>query len=117
MVGIYLIENKITKECYIGQSRNIENRFRSHRANLNNKKYSLYTDMRFYGLDNFSFSIIETCSINELDEKEMYWITKYNDDGRALYNIIGVPEKERNYVRRKYKKPFKKHRPTSNGNR
>ena len=109
MTGIYLITNNITKECYIGQSKNIDNRFSSHRQNLKNKKYALYTDMRYYGLENFSFSILEECSIQKLDEREMYWIRKYQDNGRSLYNIIGVPQKERSYAHRRNKKAFKKY--------
>lgn len=110
MVGVYLIKNKLTEESYIGQSRNIENRFNNHKQNFKKKKYALYSDMRFYGLDAFDFSVIETCSISELDEREMYWIKKYQDDGYHLYNIIGVPQKERNYSKRRWnKKSFKKY--------
>ena len=31
MVGIYKIENKINKMCYIGQSVNIERRLKNHK--------------------------------------------------------------------------------------
>lgn len=109
MIGVYLIENKITKECYIGQSKNIEKRFLNHKDNAKNKKYALYVDMRYYGGSNFNYSVLELCSTNQLDEREMYWIKKYQDDGRSLYNIIGVPQKERNYAKRRNKKRFKKY--------
>lgn len=110
MIGIYLIKNNITNESYIGQSRNIEQRFSSHRRALKDKKYSLYSDMRFYGLENFTFSILETCSISQLDKREMFWIKKYLNMGVSLYNIIGVPQKERSYAR-KYQNRFKKYWP------
>ena len=110
MVGIYLIMNKITSECYIGQSTNIENRFRSHRNGIKNKKYVLYSDMRFYGLDNFDFTILEYCDKSLLDTREMFWIKEYQTRGYSLYNIIGVPQKERAYARRRNKKPSKKYR-------
>lgn len=107
MTGIYLIRNKLTDECYIGQSKNIANRFRSHKHNFKTKKYSLYSDMRHYGLDNFDFSVIEECLASELDVREMHWIKKYQKDGYYLYNIIGVITKERNYSR------YRKHKTTS----
>lgn len=108
MIGIYLIKNKITKECYIGQSRNIDQRFNSHRRSFRDKKYALYYDMRFYGLENFEFSVLEECEIKDLDKKEMNWIKKYLKKGYSLYNIIGVPEKERAYARRS-KKTFRRY--------
>lgn len=43
----------------------------------------LYSAMRKYGIDNFSFEIIEECSASELDEKEIWWIEHYNS---CIYN-------------------------------
>lgn len=81
MIGIYKIENIITKEVYIGQSKNIFNRWEQHRRNYKAKekvrKYPLYRDMRYYGLDKFSFEVIEECSPFLLDEREDYWIRYY----------------------------------------
>lgn len=34
--------------------------------------------MQHYGIDNFNFEIIEVCKPEELDEKEIYYINKYN---------------------------------------
>lgn len=109
MIGIYIIINKTTNECYIGQSKNINQRFLSHKRSIKNKKYALYSDMRYYGLKNFTFSVLEECPVSELDKREMYWIKKYQKDGYFLYNIIGVEKKERTYVRKGRKKSFNKH--------
>ena len=79
MVGIYLIQNKINGHCYIGQSMDIARRWRSHRNAMENKENTpLYCAMRKYGVENFAFSILEECLIEELDEKEIYYIEKYN---------------------------------------
>ena len=112
MTGVYLIRNKFTDECYIGQSVNIEARWNTHKNSLNKKQYALYTDMRFYGVSSFEFSVIEICSKAELDEREMFWIKKYQENGFKLYNIIGVAAKEAAYAfrYRGNKKPFKKNR-------
>lgn len=110
MTGIYLIKNKLTDECYVGQSVNIANRFANHRNNFKTKKYALYSDMRHYGPDNFEFSVIEQCSKSMLDEREMFWIKDYQARGYRLYNIIGVPLKEKNYSKNRWrKKSFKKY--------
>lgn len=52
MIGIYKITNKINGKCYIGQSKNIEERWRHHRTSK--LKYPLYLAFQKYGLENFS---------------------------------------------------------------
>lgn len=81
--GIYKITNKVNGKCYIGQSIKIEKRWSDHKIashNQNDKGYNypLYKAFRKYGIDNFDFEIIEECNINQLDEKEVYWIKYYN---------------------------------------
>ena len=90
MVGIYKIENKINKMCYIGQSVNIERRLKNHKKeafNSNSNAYNcpLYQAFRKCGLENFDFSILEECSINDLNKKEEFWI-KYFDSCNNGYN-------------------------------
>lgn len=46
-VGIYKITNNINNKCYIGQSRNIEKRWRDHK--YSNLDYPLYRAFRKYG--------------------------------------------------------------------
>lgn len=81
MIGIYKIENKLTREVYIGQSRDIERRWQQHRDNhvakTKVRKYPLYRDMRHYGIENFSFEVLEECSEFMLNEREEYWIAHY----------------------------------------
>ena len=81
MIGIYKITNKINNHCYIGQSVNIEHRFQEHKKPYNWKREStkaLYQAFQKYGLNNFTFEIIEECNEKQLDEKEQYWIQYYN---------------------------------------
>ena len=78
--GIYKIENQVNQKVYIGQSTNISTRWRRHRSevsNLNNS-YPLYRAMRKYGLENFSFEIIEECFKEDLDSRERYWIKEFD---------------------------------------
>lgn len=83
MVGIYKITNKINGKVYIGQSVDIEARFRKHRSapfNPKDSSYSghFYSAIRKYSLDNFSFEILEECLKTELDNKEKYWIAYFD---------------------------------------
>ena len=81
MIGIYKITNKINQHCYIGQSRQIEKRWKRHIEVSNNKnakeyQYPLYKAFRKYGIKNFLFEVIEECTVDLLNEKENYYIKR-----------------------------------------
>lgn len=80
MIGIYKITNKINNKSYIGQSINIEHRWKEHLSRIDDKQfdYAIYNAFRKYGIENFNFEIIEQCKENELNDKEIYWIDYYN---------------------------------------
>lgn len=84
ITGIYKITNLINGHSYIGQSKDIYNRFNSHHIcdyqNKNNVQYNsqLYQAFRKYGIENFKVEILEQCKFSELDEREIYWIDFYN---------------------------------------
>lgn len=90
MCGIYKIENNLNHHIYIGQSVNILDRWRHHKTRAFNKSdtsynSSLYKAFRKYGLENFSFQIVEECDRNSLNEREKFWI-KYYDAYDNGYN-------------------------------
>ena len=100
MVGIYKITNKINNHCYIGQSIQIETRQKDHKiAGFNERgegyEYPLYRAFRKYGLENFSFEVLEECDNELLNEKEAYQINyykpEYNQTGGGDYK--SVPQK------------------------
>ena len=44
--------------------------------------------MRKYGIENFSFEVIEECSLEQLNEREVYWIAYYNSFNKEKgYNM------------------------------
>ena len=99
MCGIYKIQNLINGKIYIGQSVDICYRFNNHKSESFNPKSNAYNTaihraIRKYGVENFSFDIIEECDQNELREREIYWINYYNSFGNG-YNLTtggeGVP--------------------------
>ena len=89
--GIYCIENIVTNKKYIGQSVDIDTRWKKHKYELNrdnHKNKYLQSAWNKYGEDKFKFYILELCSEEELDEKEIYWIEHYNTVDRELgYNL------------------------------
>lgn len=81
MVGIYKIENKVNGKVYIGQSIDIKTRWKCHINYLNNGTHNnkhLQSAWNKYGKENFSFNIIEECDVEDLNEREIYWIDKYD---------------------------------------
>ena len=81
--GIYEIVNTINGKKYIGQAKNIEDRWVGHinstmNENAKNYDYPLYRAIRKYGLGNFDFKILEECDVSSLDDREVYYIEKFN---------------------------------------
>ena len=83
--GIYKIENKQTNEKYIGQSIHIQQRFKEHIKGNKKPLSNIDRNIQKYGKDNFLFEIIEECSQEKLNEREIYWIA-YFDSFRNGYN-------------------------------
>ena len=86
--GIYKITNLKNGKSYIGQSIDIYNRWHEHKY-ADNKPSIIHLAIRKYGFDNFLFEIIEKCSKEELDEKEIYWINYYDTFNNGYNLTIG----------------------------
>ncbi|MCK9319241.1 GIY-YIG nuclease family protein [Methanoculleus sp.] len=88
--NIYVITNKINNKQYVGQSVDVDKRWISHKfaSTQNNTNIILYNAMSKYGVDNFVIQVIEKdIPINEIDEKEKYWINKLNTLKPNGYNM------------------------------
>lgn len=90
-VGIYKISNKSNDKVYIGQSRDVERRFREHKRGLNRGDYyndHLQSSWDDYGSNAFSFEIVKECEPEYLDELEKFYIAFYNSMNRDHgYNL------------------------------
>ena len=80
--GIYKITNQVNGKVYIGQSVNIERRWKEHKKEAfkessSNYNYPLYQAFREDGLETFIFEILEECLQEELNQKEEYYISLY----------------------------------------
>jgi len=83
-IGIYKITSP-SNRVYIGQSINLERRFK-HYMNLKEIKgqKKIYNSIKKYGYENHIFEIQEECNIEELDIKEKYWISFYDSSNNGL---------------------------------
>ena len=91
MAFIYVITNEINQKQYVGKTNQIDPsvRFQEH-IRLFQKgwvgKRPLYNAFKKYGIDNFSFTILEEVSSTEASQKEIDWISKLNTYGSSGYN-------------------------------
>lgn len=77
MIGIYKITSP-TNKIYIGQSVNIEKRWKYHKLSKDKKCSKLYSSFKKYGVDKHKFEVIHICIENELNELEKYYVDLYN---------------------------------------
>lgn len=86
ITGIYKITNNLSNKAYVGQSVNIEQRWGYYRHGSKDHTPILFA-VRKYGLNNFTFEVIEECDREMLNEREIYWIKKANTISPQGYNL------------------------------
>lgn len=77
---IYLIINKQNGKKYVGQTtRGMNKRWQEHiQQSIRLSSTPLHKAMREYGNHNFMIRELCECNVDELDEKEIYYIEKFN---------------------------------------
>ena len=80
--GIYMLTCRANGKRYIGKSKNIRKRLLEHKRC---KSFAplICKAIAKYGWDAFDKEILEVCPIEELDEKEIYYIAKFQPE----YNL------------------------------
>lgn len=90
-IGIYLITNKLNGKKYVGQSINVNKRWKEHISiaiNPKSKKYAIHNAIAKYGSDNFSWEILYYCSsLNESNALETKLIKQHNCLHPFGYNL------------------------------
>lgn len=98
--GIYKITNIDNNQSYIGQAKDVAYRWATHLkcgcgidAPKNNK---LYAAMDKYGIDKFTFELVEKCNELSLNEKEAFYIKMYNTVAFGYNSQEGASGKSNN---------------------
>lgn len=93
MIGIYKFQNRINNKIYIGQSIQLEQRYKQHKANyqkVNDSEYSysFHSALRKYGFENFDYTVLESndsFTKEDLNALEKFYI-QYYDSYYSGYN-------------------------------
>jgi predicted GIY-YIG superfamily endonuclease len=89
MSGVYIIKNIVNNKVYVGSSVDILTRFGNHKSELNRGKHHnkrLLASYVKYGGASFKFEPVELCEIEQLAEREKYWMDKFESIKNG-YNI------------------------------
>jgi hypothetical protein len=88
MIGIYRITNLCNGKNYVGQSIDVEKRWRQHKQK-SARKENTYLQKAFakYGIENFDFDVLQECTKEELNDLEIKYIEEFKAQGKAEYNI------------------------------
>lgn len=87
---IYIIRNTVNDKVYVGQTHvSIKLRFQNHlSAARRGLDYVIGKAIRKYGEDKFYVELLEECLIEELNEREQYWISFFKaTDNKFGYNM------------------------------
>jgi group I intron endonuclease len=87
---IYCAHCLISGKKYIGQTRQaFEERIKLHKRDSKRLNLLFYRAIRKHGWDNFVWGIVEECNENLLNEKEIYWIEKFNSYNEGYNSTLG----------------------------
>jgi len=85
--GIYVFENTKEHKAYIGQSSDLKRRLNYHYFfNLKEHQNEFHQTLKEHP-EYFLKSVVEYCTEEELAEKEVYWMNRYESEGWELYNV------------------------------
>jgi group I intron endonuclease len=71
-IGIYKITSPVGK-IYVGQSVDLKKREKDYKKLKCWKQHKIYNSLKKYGPENHKFEILEECTLEQLNEKEIYW--------------------------------------------
>lgn len=118
---IYKITNLLNGKVYIGKTKNNpRDRWNRHccltSGSIGEWKMPIKKAIKKYGKNNFSFEVIESCPVDNLNSREIYWISYYKSNIEG-YNVtsggtdnsyrIKIPESEYDKIVSLYNDSYK----------
>ncbi len=87
---VYLIVCKLNGKPYVGQTKQkLHRRMEQHKV----ASSAIGNAIRKYGLENFTIEVIEECeTLEQLNEREMFWIAYFNSKAPNGYNLTNGGE-------------------------
>jgi group I intron endonuclease len=93
LCGIYALRHKQKAKVYIGKSIDIRKRINSHVYALERKEHTnkdLQKDWDECGIEGFELKILEKCSMFDLQEKEQFYIDKFDSINKGYNQVRAV---------------------------
>ena len=91
--GIYKITNIVNGKCYIGRTSDFYRRSHQYIYDFHNQRsrqineYMLRSMIK-HGIEKFTFSVIEVCDQDVMEERELFWMRYFNSTSRDFgYNL------------------------------
>ena len=91
--GVYKITNTVNGKCYIGRTTCFYRRSHHYIYDFNNQRSRQINDyllrsMIKHGLNKFTFSVIEICDMDFVEDRELFWMEYFNSTDRDKgYNL------------------------------
>jgi group I intron endonuclease len=107
-----MIQNKVNNKIYIGQTLDIDARWKAHKNALRNNKHGndyLQKSWNKYGEDNFEFKVLQECDEEDLNIFETLYINILKTLAPDGYNLVegGSSKKPSEKIRQKISKACK----------
>ena len=113
--AVYKIINTITGDFYVGSSKNVKRRWADHKCPSVWNRYPnnpMYLDMQRYGVEKFSFQILEEVEIEQLKEMEQQFIETlkptYNRNRADGWDVERYKEWQEEYRKTDKSKDYQK---------
>ena len=85
---IYKITCLINGKLYVGQTRQkLSKRIAKHKYYSKQGRPGIDAAIAKYGWENFSVEVIESCPVEQLNERELFWIAALNTKASNGYNL------------------------------
>ena len=117
--AVYKITNKVTGDFYIGSSKDVKRRWTAHKCKSVWNGYPnnpMYQDMHQYGVDKFSFQILEEVEESFLKEREQQFIELLNPTYNSIRaNGWDIERYKESHKKDKYKNYHKEYQKLDKG--